>query len=81
MPKAAEGKLYITRKEYERFPAHHFRDRAGYYYTVYMDEDDPHGPVYVKQVRDHVTVDLLTAEEWENAILNHGLHETQRDTA
>jgi len=75
MPKAANGKRYITKAEYSQFPAHHFRDRTGHYYTVYMNADDPDGPVYVKQVRDHVRVELVTAEQWANAIMNHGMYQ------
>jgi hypothetical protein len=69
------GKKQIPAAEYEKYPRHFFRDRAGRGYIVYMDGDDDNdnAPVYVKQVADHVHIDKVTLDQWSNAILNHGM--------
>jgi hypothetical protein len=79
MARAKDGMDYIPASEYEKYPRHHFRDRAGRAYTVYMDIDDQDGPVYIVQVADHVRVDKATSEQWGNAILNHGMYEEGKD--
>lgn len=70
------GQKQIPKAEYEHLSVHHFRDHHGNYYTVYWDDHDDDGPIYVKQVRDHVTVQKVTPDQWENAVLNHGLRES-----
>lgn len=80
MARAQDGMEYIPASEYERYPVHHFRDRTGRYYTVYMD-DSGDGPIYVKQVTDTVRVEKVTEEQWANAILNHDMRESGKDLA
>jgi hypothetical protein len=80
MPRAVAGKPYIKREEYEQYPLHHFRDRNGNGYYVYMDADTDEGPVYVKQVADHVRIDKVTKEQWSNALLNHGMRQAGEDS-
>lgn len=76
MIEAMAGTKQIPASEYERYPRHFFRDRAGRGYTVYMNDNDDSddAPVYVKQVAAHVHVDKVTLEQWSNAVLNHGMH-------
>jgi hypothetical protein len=80
MARAQDGMRYIPASEYEQYPRHHFRDRTGRAYTVYM-EDAGDGPIYVKQVTDTVRVQKINEEQWANAILNHGMCESGSDRA
>jgi hypothetical protein len=71
------GKKQIPAAEYKQYPLHYFRDKRGNLYYVYMDIHDQDGPVYIKQVADHVRIDKVTSEQWGNAILNHGMYEEE----
>lgn len=61
----------VVKAEYEHLRVVHYRMGSGHAVTTYWDDK---GTVYVKTVGDHVKVEKVTEDQFENAVLNHDLH-------
>lgn len=61
----------FPRAEYEHLPSQSCRMENGHRVVAHFD--NAHGFVYVKTFGDHIRVQKVTAQQWENAVLNHNM--------
>ena len=67
----------MAKSEYEHLRTMSCRSRSGERIVTYWDDQ---GGVFVKTFGDHIKVEKVTEEQWENAVMNHGIRLVGEDS-